>query len=1093
MFSKFFIERPVFACVLSILITLLGFVAYFLLPVAQYPELAPPVVRIEALYPGANAQTIADTVSAPIEQEVNGVERMIYMQSTASDGRYSLDVAFEVGADIDLAAVLVQNRVSIAQAKLPEDVRRLGVTTRKQSTNLAGVISLYSDAGPDGKPIFDDLYISNYLLINWRDEFSRIYGVGGINIVPAKEYGMRVWLEPDRLKARGITVNDVINAIRGQNVQVAVGKIGAQPAPDGTDFELVITTKGRLIAPEEFGQIIVRSVPGRNGALAEVVRVRDVARVELGARDYSTASTFNGRPSAILIVYQLPGANLVDLTGQIEAKLEELRPRLPQGLRASFFYDSSMFIKASLVEVYKTLYEAFALVFIVVLVFLRSLRTTLIPALTIPVSLIGTLLFLALFGFSINMLTMFGLVLAIGIVVDDAIVVVENVERNMREHGLGAKEATIRAMGEITGAVVAITLVLMSVFVPAAALPGITGEMYRQFALTIAASTALSAVCALTLSPALAALLMTLHADHGHARPRPWTIGRIVFWPFTAFGWLFERGFDALTVVYAACIRLTVRGAALTLLPFAAILLATAWFYGRVPTGFVPNEDLGFVVVAAQLPDGASLERSIDIADRIRALLLKDGDGRDGVDGVQNVITLAGFSVLEGNAANLANAWIVLEPWDVRERKHRSLEQIMGEINARLAPIQEAQFLVFSLPAIPGLGNASAIDMRLQDRGNLGREALEAASRDAISAMMGQQPPTIAFAFSSFRSGVPQIYLDIDRERILRMNLNLQDVFDALQGFLGSIYVNDFNQFGRTWQVNLQADSRFRQSREDIARIEVRNREGEMVPLGAVLTVRDIVGPDRVNRYNMYTASTINGIPIPGATTGDAMRTMAAAARSAIPPEMGYEWTALAYQEARVGNQGLLVFALAILLVYLILAAQYESFATPLAVVLSVPLVIIGAMAALWYRGLDNNVFTQIGLVLLVGLGAKNAILIVEFARENRAKGMTIGEAAIDAAQLRFRPIMMTSLTFILGVLPLLFASGAGAASRQSLGTAVFGGMIGNTILCLLFTPALYVIIQTANEWLLWLFGRRSPAPVAPPAADPPVAAAQPS
>jgi HAE1 family hydrophobic/amphiphilic exporter-1 len=1055
MFSSFFIRRPVFACVLSILLVLLGVVSAARLPIAQYPELAPPVVRVEALYPGANAQTIADTIAAPLEQEVNGVDRMIYMQSTSSDGRYSLDVTFDVGTDIDMAAVLVQNRVNIAQAKLPDEVRRQGVTTRKQSTNLAGVISLSSDLGPDSKPLYDDIFLANYVTINWRDEFSRIYGVGAINVLPGKEYGMRIWLDPAKLKVRNLTVNDVAAAIREQNVQVAAGKIGAQPAPTGTDFELIITTRGRLTDPAEFNDIIIKSDAGR------IVRIRDVARTELGARDYSTQATFNGRANAIMVVYQLPGANLVALTDAIQKKLQELSPSLPQGAKAKFFYDSSMFIKASLDEVVVTLAEAFALVFLVVLVFLQSFRTTLIPAITIPVSLIGTLLFMALLGFSINMLTMFGMVLAIGIVVDDAIVVVENVERNIKEHHLPPREATIRAMGEISGAVIAITLVLMAVFIPTAALPGITGQMYRQFALTIASSTLLSAIGALTLSPALCAILLSPHSEHKK--------GFILFAPFRAFAAIFNRIFEAVTRIYTSITRLSTRLAALMILVLVAVLALTSFIYVRVPTGFVPSEDLGFVVVAAQLPDGASLERSSNVIARVREQLQGDGKSTKGIEGVQDVVTLSGFSVLEGNGTNFANAWIVLEPWDVRQKKHRPVEAIIADINKRVQAIQESQFLVFSLPAIPGLGNASAIDMRVQDRGNLGREALQQAVNESIAAMMGQQPPKIAFAFSSYRAGVPQIYADIDREKALKMGVPLQSVFDTLQASLGSAYVNDFNQFGRTWQVNLQADAPFRLSPKDITRLEVRNAAGDMLPLAAMTNIRDGYGPERVNRYNMYVTATINGIPIPGVASGDAMGTMAQAAKNSIPPEMGFEWSGLSYQESRVGSQGLIVFALAILLVYLILSAQYESFITPIAVVLSVPLVVIGAVIALWLRNLDNNVFTQIGLVLLVGLGAKNAILIVEFARENRAKGIPIRQSAIDAASTRFRPIIMTSLAFILGVLPLMFAVGAGAASRRALGTAVVGGMIGNTVLGLVLTPALYVAVQTVGEW----FSRR--------------------
>ncbi len=1066
MFARFFIDRPVLSNVIAILTVLLGLVAYVRLPVEQYPDLAPPIVRVEAFYPGANAQTIADTVAAPLEQEINGVDHMIYMQSTSSDGRYGLDVSFEVGTDIDLSSILVQNRVSIAQPKLPEEVRRLGVTVRKQSTNLAGVLNISADNGPDGKPLYDDLFLSNYATINWRDEFARIFGVGGITILPAKDYGMRIWLDPARLKARGIAVNDVTAALRAQNVQVAAGKIGAAPSPEDNPLELLISTKGRLSDPHEFGEVIIKAPPPqRRDDIAQVVRVRDVARIELGARDYGTAAAYNGRPGAFLILYQLPGANLVEVTDAIRAKMAELEPRLPPGVRSAFVYDSSMFIRASLKEVLKTLVEAFLLVSLVVLVFLQNLRATLIPVTTIPVSLIGTFLLMWALGYSVNMLTMFGLVLAIGIVVDDAIVVVENVERNMREKRLKPREATIQAMGEIIGPIIGITLVLMSVFLPTAALPGITGEMYRQFAITIAVTTLLSAINALTLKPTQSALWLKAHDDH----TRGWAILAPLRWA----AWLFNQVFAAITHAYAGTARFAIRAWPLTVLLFGGVLYLTYFIYVRVPGGFVPNEDLGFVVVAAQLPDGASLNRTSVVADRVRALIqpVRDAQGRllSGVDGVADVSTMSGFSLIDGSGANLANAWIVLEPWDVRERKHRSVEAILADVNARVQPIQEANFLVFTLPAIPGIGNAAAIDMRLLDRGNQGRAALEQAAYAAMGAMMGQQPPKIAFAFSSFRAGVPQLYLDIDRERLIRMDVNLQSVFETLGTYLGSAYVNDFNWYGRTWQVNLQADAPFRLRPDDALRLEVRSGRGEMVPLGAAVKVKDGFGPDRVTRYNMYPSATINGIPVPGVSSSEAMDTMAAAARTAIGPEMGYEWSGLSYQESKLGNQGLLAFVLATVLVYLILAAQYESFFTPVAVVLSVPLVIIGAMIALWLSDLDNNVFTQIGLVLLVALGAKNAILIVEFARDHRRQGMPIVEAAVSAARTRFRPIIMTSLAFILGVLPLVTAHGAGAAGRQALGTVVFGGMIGVTVLGLYFTPALYVMVQ----WVAEKFGTR--------------------
>jgi HAE1 family hydrophobic/amphiphilic exporter-1 len=1048
MLSSFFIRRPIFASVVSIVIVLLGAVASLRLPIAQYPELAPPIVRVEALYPGADAKTIADTIAAPLEQEVNGVDRMIYMSSTSSDGRYSLDISFEVGTNVDLAAVLVQNRVNIAEAKLPEDVRRLGVTTRKQSTALAGVLALYSEDGSQ-----TDLTLSNFLSLYWKDEIARIPGVGAINILPAKDYGMRVWLDPDKLKARGISVADVIAAVRNQNVQVAAGAIGRQPAPVGTDFELIVSTKGRLAESGEFEEIIVKST-----ADGRVVRLADVARVELGARDYSTIATFNGKPNAILVVYQLPGANLVDITARLAAAIERLTdPKLavplPTGAKVKFFYDSSMFIKASLEEVTITLIEAFVLVFLVVLVFLQSLRTTLIPALTIPVSLVGTFMLMAAFGFSINMLTMFGLVLAIGIVVDDAIVVVENVERNMREHHLSPMDATFRAMSEITGPVIAITLVLMAVFIPTAILPGITGQMYRQFALTIAASTFLSAVCALTLSPALCALILKPHNPNHKSF--------ILLRPFRWAADTFNSVFDRITTVYGFTARLAARFAIVTLLIFGGVLFVTGRLYNSVPTGFVPNEDLGFVVVAAQLPDGASLERTKSVIDRVSGMVSQ-------VEGVEDVVTLAGFSVIQGQGTSYANAWIVLKPWDERAKTGRSVEAIMNEIRGRVGAIQESDMLVFSLPAIQGLGNTSGVEMRVQDKAGSGRQALFGSAWEMIGAAAGQARPDgskkLLTAYSTFRPTVPQLYLDIDREKAIKLGVPLEALFQTLQTQLGSSYVNDFNLLGRTYQVNLQADNQFRLKPEDILRLEVRNNSGSMVPLGTLMTVSPSQAPDRIERYNMYQAAAVYGIPAPGTSSGEAMAIFDGAGADKLPQGTGLEWTGLSFQERQASGQAVLVFGLGMLLVYLILAAQYESWTTPLAVVLSVPLVVLGAMFALSLRGLDNNVFTQIGLVLLIGLGAKNAILIVEFARESRAGGMSILDSAIHAAKTRFRPILMTSFAFILGVVPLMVAQGAGAASRQALGTAVFGGMLGATILGLFFTPTFYVVVTTIAE-----------------------------
>jgi HAE1 family hydrophobic/amphiphilic exporter-1 len=1042
-FSRFFIHRPVFASVISIVIVILGLVAAFQLPVEQYPDLAPPVVRVEAQYPGASAQVVADTVASVIEQEVNGVGGMIYMSSTSTNGGYGLDVSFEVGTDVDQAAVLVQNRVNQALPRLPEDVRRLGVSTRKQSSAIVGVVAIYPES-PAFERQYDDLYLANYMSLNIRDEMLRLEGVGGVSIFPAKDYAMRVWLDMAKLKARGITVTDVNQAISEQNVQVAAGTVGTQPAPPDTQFELIVTTKGRLSDPAEFGRVIVKREAGQR-----VVYLSDVANIVRESRDYSTLCRFNGKPASVMPIFQLPGGNLVQIAEDMDSLFSRLRadPAWPSGMAGTFFYDASMFIRASLTEVIKTLVEAFVLVFLVVLIFLQSFRATIIPTLTIPVALIGTFLFMALFGFTVNMLTMFGLILAIGIVVDDAIVVVENVERNLSLGITDVKKATEQSMTEITGPVIAITLVLMSVFLPTAAQPGITGSMYRQFALTIAASTFLSAVNALTLSPALCGLLLRAHDPHHQPGP----IARVLGWPGRAF----NAVFGLITRAYGRLTALSIRVWFITFIALGAVFFGTYIAYTRVPTGFVPDEDLGFVVVAAQLQDSASLSRS-------DAVIRQIADIVGGVDGVANVVTLTGFSLLDGQGSNYANAWVVLKDWDERAKKGRSVQAITGEIQGKIAAIREADCFVFSLPSIRGLGNASGFEMRLiaTDRARISRDDIQAAAQRVIGNSFGRG----LVSFSSFRAGVPQLFVDIDRDKALKMNIPLRVIFQTLQTALGSAYVNDFNLFGRTYQVTSQAMSQYRQTAEDIGKLEVRTADGRMVPLGSLAQVRDAIGPDRVVRFNLYESATINGFAPRGISSGQALVSMEQIAATELPPGIGYRWSAMSYQERRVGAQGLIIFAIAILLVYLILAAQYESWTTPLAVVLSIPLVIVGAMLLIGWRQLDNNVFTQVGLVLLVGLGAKNAILIVEFARQNRMQGKGLLDSAVEAATTRFRPILMTSLAFVLGVLPLVIATGAGAASRQALGTAVFGGMTGTTVLGLIFTPALWVGVQWASE-----------------------------
>jgi HAE1 family hydrophobic/amphiphilic exporter-1 len=1025
MLSRFFINRPIFASVLSILIVLAGLVCMRALPIAQYPDITPPVVQVKAYFPGADPKVIADTVASPIEQEVNGVQGMLYMASTsAADGSYTLSVTFELGTDIDMATVLVQNRVATAIPKLPQEAQRQGVTTKKVSSALVTVICLFSS---DGR--FDDLYLANYVNLRIKDELSRISGVGDVVVYPVKDYGMRIWLDPRKMESRDLTVNDVIAALQEQNVQVAAGSVGQRPNAPYTDFQLNINTKGRLTEEEQFADIIVKTGEG-----GKVTRVKDIARVDLGGKAYDTFSIFSGKPAATLIIYQSPGSNALQVAEAVSHAMERLKKEFPQGLDYKSIYEISRFIEASVEEVVKTLFEAFILVFLVVFVFLQNWRATLIPAITIPVSLIGTFAAMAAFGFSINMVTLFGLVLAIGIVVDDAIVVVENVERNMTEFGLNPKDAALRAMEEVTGPIIGITLVLMAVFVPASFMGGITGELYRQFSLTIAFTTLFSAINALTLSPALCALL--LKPGHGAKN-----------FLFRAF----NSGFDRMTAAYNRMVSFLVRKLAVVVTLFVALVALTAFGFTRIPTGFVPLEDDGLVLVNIQAPDAASLDRTEAVVKRVGDILAK-------TEGIASYGVLGGYSMIDGAAPNLSSIFAPLTPWEERLKKGRSRAVIMAELTKELNRIQEAVVFAFTLPPIFGLGTGGGFELQLQDKAGLGLVSLAQAGTELALAANGQ--PGLRGVFSTFRAEVPSVFVDVDREKAFNMGVPLQTVFDAMGAYLGSTYVNDFNKFGRTWQVKAQADGVFRSRPEDIAKLQVRNREGAMLPLGALAVVKDDLGPLKVDRYNLYPTAKVMGGPAPGFSSGQALGTMEKLALSLLPQGVGYEWTAMAFQEKKAGGQAALIFGLAVLVVFLILAAQYESWADPLAVVLIVPLAVLGAVIALVAREMDNNVYTQVGLVLLVGLSAKNAILIVEFAREMRAKGKDALEAAVEGARLRFRPILMTSFAFILGVLPLVTATGAGAVSRQALGTAVFAGMIGVTILGVFFTPALYALMQ---------------------------------
>jgi len=1025
MFSRFFIERPIFASVISIVIVFAGGVALFTLPIAQYPEIVPPVVQVKAYYPGADPQVIADTVAAPIEQQVNGVENMLYMSSQSSaDGSYTLNVTFELVSDMDMNTVLTQNRVAAALAQLPEEVQRQGVTTKKVSTALIAVISFYS---PDGR--YDDLFITNYLTINVKDVLARIRGIGDISTFPTKDYSMRIWLDADKLRARNLTVDDVVKALRQQNIQVASGQLGQPPVPKDQTYQLNVNTLGRLTDVEQFQEVILKTGEG-----TRAIRVKDVAKVDLGGKAYDFQSLYNGRQAATLIVYQSPGSNAIEVTNQLLKTMDELKKTFPQGLEYRVIYKIADFIETSIHEVIKTLFEAFVLVVAVVFIFLQSWRATLIPLIAIPVSLIGTFAVMPLLGFSINMVTLFGLVLAIGIVVDDAIVVVENVERNMAEHGMSPKESAIRSMEEVSGAVIGTTLVLMAVFVPPAFLGGITGELFRQFSLTIAISTFFSSINALTMSPAMCALI--LKPRHGSQN---------------VFFRGFNSAFDRTTTWYIRIVSAGVRRIGFILVLFGGLVVFGFVAFQSVPTGFLPLEDDGLVLVNVQMPDGTTLNRTYETTEKVGKII---GE----TDGVADWGALVGYSMIDSARSNLASLFVPLKPWGERIGKGRTRETIMKELSAKFRRIPEGLVFAYTLPPVIGLGTGGGFEMQLLDRANLGFPALEQAGMQLAEAANKQRDLTAVMA--TFRSTYPNVYLEIDRTKALALKIPLERVFEALQTYLGSAYINDFNKFSRTWQVRVQAESAFRRTPEDISQLYVRNDEGKMIPLGTLVSARYQVGPMRVDRYNLFPTAKVLGSPAQGYSSGQALGTMEQLAAKVLPPGMSFEWTNMAFQEKKSAGKGAIVFIAAIFVVVLILAALYESWADPIAVILIVPLAILGSAVGLLIAGLDNNLYTQVGLVLLVGLSAKNAILIVEFARDTRAKGKGLIEAVIEASKLRFRPILMTAFSFILGVLPLVAATGAGAVSRVSVGTVVFAGMLGVTALGVFFTPALYVLMQ---------------------------------
>ncbi len=1028
--SRFFIHRPIFAAVISIIIVIAGLVSLLGLPVSQYPELAPPTVQVSTQYPGANAQVIADTVAAPIEQQVNGVEGMIYMSSTSTNsGSYNLTVSFETGTDADMAAVLVQNRVAIAMPSLPQEVKQIGVTTKKRSNSIVLMVSLTSP-----NQTYDRYYLSNYISLRLKDEISRINGVGDVQAYGAGDYSMRLWLDPYLLKARDLTTSDVMRALNEQNVQVAAGRIGAPPAPDGQAFEYTVNTLGRLSDPEQFADIIVKQREG-----GRTTRVRDVARVEMGSKSYSYDTRLNGRENAIMMIYQLPGANAIELADAVRIKMDELKKSFPVDLEYQIPFDTTIFVEEAVAEVEETLWIAIALVLIVIFLFLQDWRATLIPVVTIPVSLIGTFAAMSLIGFSINMITLFGIVLAIGIVVDDAIVVVENTMRNIDEHQMSAREGALAAMEEVTGPIVATTLVLLAVFVPTAFLGGITGELYRQFALTIAASTFFSSINALTLSPALCALVL-----------RPTRKKKMFF-----FRW-FDAFFDVSRNVYEAVVKLMLRRSLITMLLFCGIAFGAWKGFSDLPTGFIPTEDQGYAMYSIQLPDAASLQRT-------EAVVKKLNDALSEMEGVKDFISVAGFSLLDGaGMSNGAAIWVVFEDFAKRIPSGHDLENILAGMSAAGRAIEEAVILQFPPPPISGIGNTGGFQLQVEDRGDVGLDTLQNVAADL--SVEASKEPAIAGAYTTFRSSVPQLFADIDRTKAKIMNIELSEIFGSMQAFLGASYVNDFNKFNRTFQVNIQAESEARSEVEDIGSLQVRSADGKMIPLGTLLSVSEVFGPEIITRYNMYPTATVNGSNAPGFSTGQAMTAMEEVAGRALPGSMGAEWTGMSFQEKSAGNPGP-IFALCVILVYLVLCAQYESWTTSFGVILAVPLALLGTVVALMIRYMDNNVYTQIGIVLLIALACKNAILIIEFAVEAREKkSLSIFAAALDAARLRFRPILMTSFAFILGVYPLVIASGAGGASRQALGTAVFGGMIAATFLALLFVPVFYKVIQAGSE-----------------------------
>ncbi|MBI5248938.1 MAG: efflux RND transporter permease subunit [Desulfomonile tiedjei] len=1032
----FFIDRPIFATVVSVVIVLLGAVSYFGLPVAQYPEVVPPTIVVRANYPGATPESIAETVATPLEQEINGVEDMLYMESQSTpDGEMRLTVTFKLGTDLDKAQVLVQNRVATAEARLPEDVRRIGVTTTKSSPDLLLVVHFIS---PDAS--LDQIYIGNYAYLHVRDVLARLEGVGDILLFGAREYSMRVWLQPDKLAELNLTASDVVRAIRAQNVDIAAGMIGQPPMDPKIAFQTAIKTQGRLEEPDEFAEVVLKS--GEGGRL---VRVRDVARVELGARDYGVNSYLDGQTAVAMLVFQRPGSNAIATADRILGTMRELSQKFPHGLEYRVVYNPTVFVAQSIKAVYTTLIEASLLVTLVIFVFLQSWRATVIPLAAIPVSLVGTFFVMRLLGFSLNNLSLFGLVLAIGIVVDDAIVVVENVERNIEE-GLPPKEATHRAMDEVASALISTALVLVAVFVPTAFLGGISGQFYRQFALTLSVSTAISLVVSLTLSPAMSAMLL---------RPKVAATGRVQRSYGSLFGWFFRgfnSGFGFSRDLYSRAIGRITRVATVSLLVYGGLILLTYWTLQRVPIGFIPQQDQGYLIVSIQLPDGASLSRTDEV-------VRKAADLAREVPGITGVVSFAGFSgATRTNSSNAGAIFTRLDDPFVRADKGLSMEVILADLRRKLSEIREAFIVAIPPPPVRGIGTGGGFRMQVQDRSGVGPRALQTAATDIVTA--ANQQPELVQVFSTFRANAPQLYMDIDRVKAKMLDVPLENVFDTLQIYLGSTYVNDFNLLGRIYRVTAQADTGYRSDARDISRLKTRSTNGSTVPLGSIAEVRDATGPDRVIRYNLYPAADVNGDMRPGFSSGQALDKMERLAGQILPDGLAVEWTDLAFQQKLAGNVAMYIFPLCVLFAFLTLSAQYESWSLPLAVILIVPMSVLCALAGIGLRGMENNVLTQIGFLVLVALACKNAILIVQFAKAEEDKGSDRFAAVVEACRLRLRPILMTAFAFILGVIPLVTARGPGSEMRQVVGTAVFAGMLGVTLFGLFLTPVFYVVLR---------------------------------